>query len=76
MELRDRYSWWFRIIPLILTGLHDEVKEIREKAETLWSEAGRKFLEENESDEKIKEKVDFLSETLEHYPPNSECEIT
>ncbi|XP_044590648.1 dynein axonemal assembly factor 5 [Cotesia glomerata] len=69
-NLRDRYSWWYKLIPLLVTGLHDEILEIRLKAQNLWDAAGSLFLKENESDEKIKNKMDFLAEDLDHYPPN------
>lgn len=70
-NLRDRYSWWYKLIPLLVTGLHDEILEIRLKAQNLWDAAGSLFLKENESDEKIKNKMDFLADDLDHYPPNS-----
>lgn len=69
MELPDRYSWWHKILPLILTGLHDELAEIRAKAADMWDAAGILYLEENENDEKLKDKMDFLTEDPEHYPP-------
>lgn len=59
------------MIPLILTGLHDEVKEIRERSAQLWDAAGTKYLEENESDQKVKDQMDFLTEKPAHYPPDS-----
>ncbi|XP_057321570.1 dynein axonemal assembly factor 5 [Microplitis mediator] len=70
LNLRDRYSWWYRLIPLLVTGLHDEIMEIRLKAHELWDATGCLFLQENDSDEKIKDKMDFLTENLDHYPPN------
>ena len=71
INLRDKYSWWSKLIPLILTGFHDELKEIRERSEELWDTAGLKFLEENEEDKKIKDQIDFLTEKPAHYPPYS-----
>lgn len=72
VHLRDRYSWWYKIIPLLLTGLHDDIQEIRATAAELWDTAGKVYLQENESDEKIKDKMDYLIEDPQHYPPNSE----
>lgn len=71
VDLRDRYSWWHKIIPLLLTGLHDEIAEIRIKANQLWDAAGVQYLNENDTDEKLKDKMDFLIEPPKHYPPNS-----
>ncbi|XP_063972543.1 dynein axonemal assembly factor 5 [Diachasmimorpha longicaudata] len=72
LNLRDRYSWWFKLIPLLLTGLHDEIEAIRVRANNLWSSTGRQYLQENESDDKIKDKLDYLTFPPEHYPPNIE----
>lgn len=71
VELPDRYGWWHKLLPLILTGLHDELADIRAKAADMWEAAGKLYLEENENDEKLKDKMDFLTEDLEHYPPKS-----
>lgn len=68
-QLPDRYGWWHKLLPLILTGLHDELEEIRVKAANLWDAAGRLYMEENENDRKLKDKMDFLTEDPEHYPP-------
>lgn len=40
----------------------------REEAEHLWDEIGNQYLNENEV--KFKEKMDFLPDNLDHYPPN------
>lgn len=71
VELPDRYGWWHRLLPLIMTGLHDELAEIRAKAADMWDAAGKLYMEENENDEKLKDKMDFLTENPEHYPPES-----
>lgn len=70
-QLPDRYGWWHRLLPLILTGLHDELEEIRVKAANMWDAVGRLYMEENENDRKLKDKMDFLTEDPEHYPPES-----
>lgn len=72
IKLPHRYSWWHRLLPLILTGLHDELAEIRVKAADMWDAAGKLYMEENENDAKLKDKMDFLTEDPEHYPPGSE----
>lgn len=71
VKLPDRYSWWHKLLPLVMTGLHDELQEIREKAAEMWDAAGKLYMEENENDTKLKDKMDFLTENLEHYPANS-----
>ncbi|XP_025994000.1 dynein assembly factor 5, axonemal [Solenopsis invicta] len=69
IELPDRYGWWHKLLPLIMTGLHDELDEIRVKAAGMWDAAGKLYLKENENDEKLKDKMDFLTEDPEYYPP-------
>ncbi|KAJ8681596.1 hypothetical protein QAD02_017388 [Eretmocerus hayati] len=69
-DLKDRYSWWHRLVPLLLTGMSDVLTEVREKSAKLWMAVGEKYIQENESDKRFKEKLDFLPEDLPHYPPN------
>ncbi|EFN80049.1 dynein assembly factor 5, axonemal [Harpegnathos saltator] len=69
-ELPDRYSWWHKLLPLIMTGLHDELAEIRAKAAKMWDAAGKLYMEENENDTRLKDKMDFLTENPKHYPAN------
>lgn len=54
-----------------MTGLHDELTEIRIEAANMWDAAGKLYMKENEKDEKLKDKMDFLMEDPEHYPPES-----
>ncbi|XP_054278920.1 dynein axonemal assembly factor 5-like [Macrosteles quadrilineatus] len=68
LELPDRYSYFHKLIPLMLTSLSEEITEQRSKAEELWSKVGIQFVQENEND--LKDKIDYLQETLAHYPPN------
>ncbi|XP_026281216.1 dynein axonemal assembly factor 5 [Frankliniella occidentalis] len=68
INLPDRYSYFYVMIPLILTSLNDQSPEIQEKAWTLWSEAGEQWAKENEDD--IKDKLDFLDAQPQHYPLN------
>lgn len=49
-------------------SLSEEISEQRSKAEELWSKVGIQFVQENEND--LKDKIDYLQETLVHYPPN------
>ncbi|XP_036146880.1 dynein assembly factor 5, axonemal [Monomorium pharaonis] len=68
-DLPNRCGWWHKLLPLIMTGLHDELAEIRVKAADMWDAAGKLYMKENENDEKLKNKMDFLTENSEHYPP-------
>ncbi|KAJ4448007.1 hypothetical protein ANN_10017 [Periplaneta americana] len=67
VELPDRYSYFHKLLPLILTSLSDEVPELRTEAMKLWEEAGKLYMQENEND--IKDQMDFLTEDPAHYPP-------
>ncbi|XP_046661337.1 dynein axonemal assembly factor 5 [Homalodisca vitripennis] len=70
LELHDRYSYFHKLIPLMLTSLTEEIPEHRKEVEELWDKVGKQFLIENEND--LKDKIDYLQEKLEHYPPNTE----
>lgn len=50
---------------LIFPRLRDEDKDVKNKAESLWEDVGRKYEEENE--EQLKEHIDFDA-VPEHYP--------
>lgn len=50
LEYRDRYSFFHKILPLLLTGLNDEVEETRIDAAQLWDTVGLQFQQENEKD--------------------------
>ncbi|KAK3930335.1 Dynein assembly factor 5, axonemal [Frankliniella fusca] len=76
INLPDRYSYFYVMIPLILTSLNDQSPEIQEKAWILWNKAGEQWVQENEED--IKDKLDFLDTQPQHYPldlrrPNIGC---
>ncbi|XP_050670875.1 dynein axonemal assembly factor 5 [Leptidea sinapis] len=77
LNYRDRYSFWHRMIPLLLTSLSDVMANIREAATKLWSDIGLQYMEENEED--IKKKTDFLKDVPSHYPdvkrPNLGCRM-
>lgn len=73
INLNDRYSFFTKMIPLILTSLCDELPELREEAWEIWSKAGLQYEQENEQD--LKDKMDFLYEKPDHYPPNGKQEL-
>ena len=41
LELRDRYSYFHMLLPLLLTGYTDEIEEIRETTDSLWWDVGK-----------------------------------
>lgn len=68
LHYRDRYSFFHKLLPLILTGLNDEVDETREKAHGLWQIVGLQYERENESD--LKDQMDYLTTLPKYYPEN------
>ena len=48
LDLLDRYSFFHKLIPLLLTGCQDEMPDIRHKAEGFWHDAGMCILEKND----------------------------
>ena len=79
--LPDRYSYFYKLAPLLLVSLEDEMTEVKELAARLWDEAGLQWLEENKmNDARLKDEMDFLTEDPEHYPswhqrPNLGCRL-
>ncbi|XP_015272787.1 PREDICTED: dynein assembly factor 5, axonemal [Gekko japonicus] len=59
LHLRDRYSFFHKLVPLLLSGLADEMHENRELALSYWKKVGLQWEKENEDD--IKDKLDFYS---------------
>ncbi|KAL8175544.1 UNVERIFIED_CONTAM: hypothetical protein K2H54_029880, partial [Gekko kuhli] len=57
LHLRDRYSFFHKLVPLLLSGLADEMHENRELALSYWKKVGLQWEKENEDD--IKDKLDF-----------------
>ncbi|KAK6170739.1 hypothetical protein SNE40_019054 [Patella caerulea] len=70
LDLPDRYSFFHKLIPLLLTGMTDEQPEISELADSYWHDTGIKYERENEDD--LKDKQDFAKEDPQHYPANVE----
>ncbi|XP_072225810.1 dynein axonemal assembly factor 5-like [Leuresthes tenuis] len=70
LHLRDRYSYFHKLIPLLLSNISDEIPEIRLLAADLWKQTGMQWEKENEDD--IKDKMDFLLTPPPHYPPGVE----
>lgn len=66
LALRDRYSFFHKLIPLLLSSLDDEMPHIVQEAARLWEEAGLQWQKENEHD--LKDKLDFASPPPAHHP--------
>ncbi|NXI52986.1 DAAF5 factor, partial [Chloroceryle aenea] len=71
LHLRDRYSYFHKLIPLLLGSFTDEIPEnityfvSRKLASTYWEKIGLQWEKENEED--LKDKMDF-SVPPSHYP--------
>ncbi|XP_068575096.1 dynein axonemal assembly factor 5-like isoform X1 [Cebidichthys violaceus] len=70
LHLRDRYSYFHKLIPLLLSGINDEIPEIRLLSADLWKQVGAQWEKENEDE--IKDKMDFLLTPPPFYPPRVE----
>lgn len=57
LELPDRYSFFYKFIPLVLTGFNDDMPDVKDEAIDLWHRAGILYQQENEND--LKDKLDF-----------------
>ncbi|KAM5300602.1 dynein axonemal assembly factor 5 [Glossophaga mutica] len=66
LGLRDRYSFFHKLIPLLLSSLDDEMPHIAHEAASLWEKAGLQWQKENEED--LKDKLDFASPPPAHHP--------
>ncbi|XP_017669116.1 PREDICTED: dynein assembly factor 5, axonemal [Lepidothrix coronata] len=65
LHLRDRYSYFHKLIPLLLGSFSDEIPENEKLAWTYWEKIGLQWEKENEED--LKDKMDF-SLSPSHYP--------
>ena len=43
LDLPDRYSYHHKLMPLLLSGVTDEMPEIRKEAEVLWNDIGKRY---------------------------------
>ncbi|XP_039767023.1 dynein assembly factor 5, axonemal isoform X1 [Ornithorhynchus anatinus] len=66
LDLRDRYSYFHKLIPLLLSSFNDEIPEIKQLAFDLWEKIGLQWQKENEDD--LKDKLDFAAPPPSHYP--------
>ncbi|XP_072549719.1 dynein axonemal assembly factor 5-like [Salminus brasiliensis] len=70
LHLQDRYSYFHKLIPLLLSSFSDDIPEIRNQAVALWGQVGAQWEKENEDD--LKDKMDFLLSPPSRYPPGVE----
>ncbi|XP_075244833.1 dynein axonemal assembly factor 5-like [Convolutriloba macropyga] len=70
LNLPDRYSFWHRMIPLLLSAVDDPQNEVASAAIDFWWKVGSQFEEENEQD--LKDKLDFSIEMPAWYPEGVE----
>ncbi|XP_059835019.1 dynein axonemal assembly factor 5-like isoform X1 [Hypanus sabinus] len=70
LDLRDRYSFFHKLIPLLLSSCSDEVPQIRELASDYWRKVGLQWQQENEED--LKDKLDWSAELSINYPVGAE----
>lgn len=78
LEYKDRYSFFQKLLPLLLTGLIDEVPDTRKESAVLWEQVGLQYEKENEED--LKDKINFLYMPPKYYPedlqrPNLGCRV-
>ena len=79
MGMPDRYSYFYKLVPLLLVSLCDEMTDLASRAAELWHQAGLQWLEENKmNDARLKDEMDFLTADPDHYPnwiqrPNLGC---
>ncbi|XP_066198253.1 dynein axonemal assembly factor 5 [Saccopteryx leptura] len=66
LGLRDRYSFFHKLIPLLLSSLDDEMPHIVQEAAGLWEQVGLQWQKENEED--LKDKLDFATPPPAHHP--------
>ncbi|XP_044603469.2 dynein axonemal assembly factor 5 [Equus asinus] len=66
LSLRDRYSFFHKLIPLLLSSFDDDVPEVARVAASLWEQVGLQWQKENEED--LKDKLDFASPAPAHHP--------
>ncbi|XP_032315719.1 LOW QUALITY PROTEIN: dynein assembly factor 5, axonemal [Camelus ferus] len=66
LRLRDRYSFFHKLIPLLLSSFDDEIPEVAREAANLWEKVGLQWQTENEED--LKDKLDFAGPPPAHHP--------
>lgn len=57
LNLRDRYSYFHKLLPLLMTGLSDELPDIQRQSKLLMNKVGDQYALENE--EELKDRMNF-----------------
>ncbi|KAM5152154.1 dynein axonemal assembly factor 5 isoform 2-T2 [Mantella aurantiaca] len=70
LELRDRYSYFHKLIPLLLSSCSDDIPDIKQIALDFWKKIGLQWERENEDD--LKDKMDFSDPHPSFYPAGVE----
>lgn len=65
LKMRDRYSYFQHILPLVLCCLTDEIDEVRDEIQKLWEDAGDLYYEENQTE---LQNLNMIECTSENYP--------
>lgn len=65
LKMRDRYSHFERILPLVLCCLSDEIDEVREEIQKSWEHAGELYYEENQTE---LQNLNLIESSLDNYP--------
>jgi len=76
LNLRDRYSFFHKLLPLLLSGLSDELPDVQAKSLLYFQKAGLQYEEENEKD--FKEKKEYgidkhFEDLMIHERPSIGC---
>ncbi|XP_019540004.3 dynein axonemal assembly factor 5 [Aedes albopictus] len=69
LKLRDRYSFFYRILPLVLNCLTDDTADVRDDILIRWKEAGELYYKENETE---LSKTKLIDHTPANYPTEYE----
>lgn len=69
LELKDRYSHFSKILPLILCCLVDETETVRSEIQAGWVRVGARYYDENAEELKQRELIDKIPES---YPSEIE----
>ncbi|MEE6498266.1 hypothetical protein FKM82_003023 [Ascaphus truei] len=70
LDLADRYSYFHKLIPLLLSSTTDDMPELRQLALFYWKKIGLQWEKENEED--LKDKLDFSAASPSCYPAGVE----
>eukprot|EP00045_Choanoeca_perplexa_P009487 m.91812 g.91812 ORF g.91812 m.91812 type:complete len:863 (-) comp14918_c0_seq1:131-2719(-) len=71
VEMRDRYSYWHKIMPMLLPGELDDVEDLQVLAREAFVKAGLQYEKENE--ERLKDQLDFGGWTPDSGAPPLGC---